>query len=116
MRERIESALTWLEDHGLLQWLQHIFPTDHNDETRLYLRDYWIGSKAVQKDEDQHAAILEALDGQIAVVREGTQSKEFTIRPTDTLRVSWTVFHRNDPPTPQPEEPESVVIAEGYCR
>ena len=115
MRERIESALTWLEDHGLLPWLRHLFLTDSN-ETRLYLRDYWIGSKAVQKDEDQHAKILEALDGQIAVVREGTQSKEFTIRPIDTLRVAWTVFHREDPPSPQPEELASVVIAEGYCR
>lgn len=115
MRERIESALTWLEDHGLLLYLQHLFPTDHNNETRIYLRDYWICSKAVQKDKDQHSAILKALDGQIALVREGTQSKEFTIRPTDTLRVAWTVFLCSDPPSPQSEEPTSVVIAEGYC-
>lgn len=115
MRERIESALTWLEDHGLLPWLQHLFLTDRN-ETRLYLRDYWIGERSEEKDEEQHAAILKALDGQIALVREGGQSKEFTIRPTDTLRVSWTVFYRLNPPTLQPAEPESVVIAEGYCR
>ncbi len=117
MKERIESALTWLEDHGLLPWLQHLFLTDHNNnETRLYLRDYWIGSAARPLDEEQHAAILKALDGQIAIVREGQNSREFTIRPTDSLRVSWTVFYRLHVPAVQPDEPASVVIAEGYCR
>jgi hypothetical protein len=114
MRERIESALTWLEDHGLSPWLQHLFLTDRG--SRVYLRDYWVGEASREQDDAQHAAILKSLDGQIAIVREGQTSREFTIRPTDNLWVTWTVFYRVHEPVVQPEEPASVVIAEGYCR
>ena len=94
MRERIESALTWLEDHGLTKYLYALFM--HEDGlVSMSLRDIWTFKELTKEiDDQQQAAIVTGLSGQTVNVINGTTTRSYYLIVSDKLRLQWTVFFK----------------------
>ena len=94
MRERIESALTWLEDHGLTKYLYALFM--HEDGlVSMSLRDVWTFKELTKEiDDEQQAAIISGLSGQTVNVIHGTTTRSYSLNISDKLRLQWTVFFK----------------------
>lgn len=112
MRERIESALTWLEDHGLLEYLHALFL--HKDrKASVLLRDIWIVPGYAQSiDAEQQAAITKSLSGMTVNRADGTRARRYRLQATSDLQVSWDVFFAMSD-TPQCITPQETTITEG---
>ena len=112
MRERIESALTWLEDHGLSEYLHAVFL--HKDrKVSVLLRDIWIvPGYSQQIDVEQQAAITRCLSGMTVDRTDGKRARSYRLQVNSDLQVSWDVFFALSD-TPLCITPQETVIAEG---
>jgi hypothetical protein len=109
MRERIESALTWLEDHGLLQYLYTLFM--HEDGlVSMSLRDMWTFKELTKEiDDNQQAAIVANLFGRTVNVINGTTARTYYLTINDKLRLQWTVFFKRHESTHAMETKTTVI-------
>lgn len=111
MRERIELALRWLEEHGLAEYLCALFM--HEDGyVSMSLRDLWtFKSLSKEIDERQQAAIVASLAGHTANVVSGSTSRTYYLNINDTFRLTWTVFFKRHE-TAVVSEPQTIVIGQ----
>ena len=114
MRERIESALTWLEDHGLTKYLYALFM--HEDGlVSMSLRDIWTFKELTKEiDGEQQTAIATGLAGQAVNVIHGTTTRSYYLDISDKLRLQWTVFFKRHE-SAQIAAPQTVVIGQETC-
>ena len=112
MRERIESALTWLENHGLLPYLHATFLHTGN-KVSVLLRDIWVVPGYAQPiDAEQQAAIVKALAGMKVERTDGKRARSYRLNCGNDLQVSWDVFFAMSD-TPQRITPQETTITEG---
>ena len=109
MRERIESALTWLEDHGLAKYLYALFM--HEDGlVSMSLRDVWMFKDLTKDiDDEQQSAIIAGLAGQTVNVIHGTTTRTYYLSISDKLRLQWTVFFKRHESTHAMEMKTTVI-------